>query len=398
MEDIAVQPGRVPTRTVLISIVGIWLCYLALITLRSVLTDRSYFAEMLGLRTIVTLAGIAVTVMVWSILRLFDQRRVGARMTIAAVLMVPAALSLALINTQVFSKIDQRNFEMRRNPSQVEIRHDAAGNVLVDFPDPPQMTQAQLDQYQKQFAKQGIWKQLTDIAIGRYFLLLAWAALYFAMVNAEQARAAERREGEYRRAVKAAELRSLRYQVNPHFLFNTLNSLSALVMTGKAEAAETMIQSLSGFYRRSLAEDPTGDIALEAEVALQRSYLEIEAVRFPERLITRFEIPGDLEDACVPGLILQPLIENAVRYAVAATARPVTVVIRASEHAGQLVLEVSDDGPVQPENGEHGFGIGLANVRDRLAARYGAGASLVAGPRPEGGWSSLIRLPLETDG
>ena len=398
MDEVNLQPGRVPTRTVLASIAGIWLCYLALITLRSVLIDRTYFAEMLGLRSIVTLAGIAVTVMVWSILRLFDHRRVGVRMGIAAVLMVPAALALALINTQVFSGIDQRNFRQERNPSEVQLRHDTAGNVLVDIPDPPQLSREQLAQLQQKFAEQGLWRQLTDIAIGRYFLLLAWAALYFAMVNAEQARAAERREGEYRRAAKASELRSLRYQVNPHFLFNTLNSLSALVMTGKDAAAEKMIQTLSAFYRRSLAEDPTGDIALEAEVALQRAYLEIEAVRFPERLRTRFDLPAELEHACVPGLILQPLVENSVRYAVAATARPVTVAIAAREEAGQLVLEVSDDGPALPEDGEHGFGIGLANVRDRLAVSYGEAASLVSGPGESGGWRSVIRLPLEVDG
>ncbi len=398
MDEINLQPGRVPTRAVLASIAGLWLCYLALITLRSLLIDRTYFGEMLALRSVVTLAGMAVTVMVWSILRLFDNHRMGVRMGIAAVVIVPAALALALINTQVFSGIDQRNFKQERNPSQVQIRHDTAGNVLVDLPDPPQLTRAQLAQLQQKFAEQGLWRQLTDIAIGRYFLLLAWAALYFAMVNAEQARAAERREGEYRRAAKASELLSLRYQVNPHFLFNTLNSLSALVMTGKDVAAEKMIQTLSAFYRRSLAEDPTGDIALEAEVALQRAYLEIETVRFPERLRTKFDLPPALEQACVPGLILQPLVENAVRYAVALTARPVTVTIAARTEAALLVLEVSDDGPAGPDDGEHGFGIGLANVRDRLAARYGADASLTSGPADHGGWRSIIRLPLDTDG
>ncbi len=392
------QPSRVPARTVLASIAGLWLCYLALITLRSVLIDRSYFAEMFALRLVVTAAGMAVTVMVWAILRLFDDRRVGVRMGIAAVVIVPAALALALVNTQVFSGIDQRNFKQERNPSEVQIRHDTAGNVLVDLPDPPQLTRQQLAALQQKFAEQGLWRQLTDIAIGRYFLLLAWAALYFAMVNAEQARAAERREGEYRRAAKASELRSLRYQVNPHFLFNTLNSLSALVMTGKDAAAEKMIQTLSAFYRRSLAEDPTGDIALEAEVGLQRAYLEIEAVRFPERLRTRFDLPAALEHACVPGLILQPLVENSVRYAVAVTARPVTVTIAAAEESGQLVLEVSNDGPARPDDGDHGFGIGLANVRDRLAARYGDAASLSSGPVEAGGWRSVIRLPYESDG
>ena len=398
MNEIDLQPSRVPTRTVLASIAGLWLCYLALITLRSLLIDRAYFGELLALRCLVTLAGMAVTVMVWAILRLFDNRRVGVRMGIAAVIIMPAALALALVNTQIFSGIDQRNFKQERNPSQVQLRHDTAGNVLVDLPDPPQLTRQQLAQLQQKFAEQGLWRQLTDIAIGRYFLLLAWAALYFAMVNAEQARAAERREGEYRRAAKAAELLSLRYQVNPHFLFNTLNSLSALVMTGKDVAAEKMIQTLSAFYRRSLAEDPTGDIALEAEVALQRSYLEIEAVRFPERLRTRFDLPAALEQACVPGMILQPLVENSVRYAVAVTASPVTVTIAAREEQGRLVLEVSNDGPARPHDGEHGSGIGLANVRDRLAARYGDAAGLETGPAEHGGWRSIIRLPLETDG
>ena len=399
MDETATSPARVPARTVLLSIAGLWLCYLALISLRSALIDQTYFWEMLGLRALVTLAGIAVTAMAWSILRLFDHKRVGLRMTIAAVVMLPASLALALINTQVFAGIDQRNFEQQRNPADVQLRHDTAGNVLVDIPDPPQLTPEQLAALQAQFAKQGLWRQLTDIAIGRYFLLLAWAALYFAMVNAEQARAAERREGEYKRAAKAAELRSLRYQVNPHFLFNTLNSLSALVMTGKPAKAEQMIQSLSAFYRRSLAEDPTGYVSLEQELALQRAYLEIEAVRFPERLLTRFDVPAALEDISVPGMILQPLVENAVRYAVTPISRAVTVAITAREDDGQLEIEVSDDGAGKILGGSGGgFGIGLANVRDRLAARYGDAARLTAGPRKEGGWQSVIRLPLERHG
>ena len=132
---------------------------------------------------------------------------------------------------------------------------------------------------------------------GRYFLLLAWAALYLALVNAEQALAAERRERRVPAAAKAAELRSLRYQINPHFLFNTLNSLSALVMTGQARPAERMIQTLSTFYRRSLAEDPTGDIPLAEEIGCRQLYLEIEAVRFPERLRTRIDVPAELARA-----------------------------------------------------------------------------------------------------
>lgn len=395
MEHFDARPDRVPTRSVLISIAGIWLCYLALITLRSLLLDRTYFVEMLGLRAVVTLAGMTVTTLAWLILRLFDNARIGVRMGIALVVMLPAALGLAMINRQVFSGLDQKMLGQQRNPTEVQIRHDTAGNVLVDVPDPPNLTADQLAALQKKFAEQALWRQLTDIAIGRYFLLLAWAALYFAMVTAQQARAAERREGEYRRAAKTAELRSLRYQVNPHFLFNTLNSLSALVMTGKGQAAETMIQSLSSFYRRSLAEDPTGDVALDQEVALQRAYLEIEAARFPDRLVTDLDVPEALEDARVPGMILQPLVENAVKYAVTPTRNAVTVTIAAREEYGRLVIEVRDNGPGAPHSGRPGFGIGLANVRDRLEARYGQDASLAAGPDADGGWRAVLRLPLE---
>ena len=237
------------------------------------------------------------------------------------------------------------------------------------------------------------WRQLTDVALGRYFLLLAWAALYFAQVNAEQARSAERRAGEYRRAAKAAELRSLRYQVNPHFLFNALNSLSALVLTGKAQGAEAVIQTLSNFYRRSLAGDPTGELALAEEIEQQQLYLQIESVRFPERLVAKFDIPPELAGAQVPGMILQPLVENSVKHAVAMTSRPVTVTISARAEYGRLVLTVADDGPGAKKS-DHGFGIGLANVRDRLEARFGKEASLTTGLADGGGYTTVIRLPL----
>ncbi|MFM6830045.1 MAG: sensor histidine kinase [Novosphingobium sp.] len=246
----------------------------------------------------------------------------------------------------------------------------------------------------KSMESEGLWRQLTDVALGRYFLLIAWAALYLALGNGEQLRAAEYREGQYARAAKAAELRSLRYQVNPHFLFNTLNSLSALVMVGRAEQAERMIQSISRFYRHSLAGDPTSDMPLEDEIALQRHYLDIEAVRFPERLKCEFDIPDELMTACVPGMILQPLVENSIKYAVSTTIRPVTIRISAREAGGFLILSVADDGPGEGfVNGS--TGIGLANVRSRLAARFGEEAAKVeSGPLPAGGYATVLTLPV----
>jgi LytS/YehU family sensor histidine kinase len=237
------------------------------------------------------------------------------------------------------------------------------------------------------------WRRFLEVALGRYFLLLAWATTYFALLAGVQAREAERREEQFRSAAKAAELRSLRYQVNPHFLFNTLNSLSALVMTGKADRAEAMIQTMSRFYRHSLADELTNDVALRDEFDLQRLYLDIEAVRFPERLRSVFDLPPALADARVPGMILQPLVENSVKYAVSAVTRPVTITIAAREELDALVITVSDDGPGVPKGASYGLGIGLANVRDRLQARFGPAVGFVSGAG-NGGYRTEIRIPL----
>jgi LytS/YehU family sensor histidine kinase len=189
----------------------------------------------------------------------------------------------------------------------------------------------------------------------------------------------------------------LRYQVNPHFLFNTLNSLSALVMAQRSEQAEKMIQTISSFYRHSLAGDPTADVPLADEIALQRHYLEIEAVRFPERLRCEFDVPAALESACVPGMILQPLVENSIKYGVSASTRPVTIRIAAREAGGMLVLTVADDGPgqtAQQTAEQGGTGIGLANVRSRLAASFGAAARVESGPLPAGGYATVLTIPI----
>jgi LytS/YehU family sensor histidine kinase len=116
-------------------------------------------------------------------------------------------------------------------------------------------------------------------------------------------------------------------------------------------------------------------------------------VRFPDRLKTVFRVPDDLSQAPVPGMILQPLVENSIKYAVAATTRAVTITIAARSEGGRLVLTVSDDGPGKTGH-EAGTGIGLANVRSRLAARYGTSAHVDSGPRPEGGYVTMLTLPL----
>jgi signal transduction histidine kinase len=411
MELTAPSTPRVPIKLVLASIAGVWLAYFALATLRGWLVGLEMFDALLWRRILVTLGSMAVTLALWPIVRLLDPRPFWVKAGAVLLMALPASVLLAAINQWVFADIENRVVATIGEREGLRIRSDESGNLLVDplerevevaATPAPLPTAAPVATGEArpvitinaETRADNRLRQLVDVALGRYYLLLAWAALYFSLANAEQARAAERREGKYRRAAKASELRSLRYQVNPHFLFNTLNSLSALVMTGKGQAAEQMIQTLSTFYRRSLAGDPTGDVALDQEIALQRLYLEIEAVRFPERLRTRFDIPAALADARMPGMILQPLIENSVKYAVSATTRPVTLTVAAREEYGCLVIEVADDGPVA-KDAKPGFGIGLANVRDRLAARYGDAAQISSGPLADGGWRSQIRLPLE---
>ncbi|OBX20112.1 histidine kinase [Erythrobacter sp. QSSC1-22B] len=404
---------RVPFRIVLASILGLWLCYFLLITLRGSVVDLPMQGELVWRRGVVCLAGAAITLLLWLVIRLVEARPLAVKIAVALIAALPASLAIAQVNRVMFDAVQDQVAKKIGEDQGVAIYRDDAGNLLVDVPAvaPVALDQRAGDQGASEAgsvapprtlvlapAPTGMdrWQQLTDIALGRYFLLLAWAALYLALLAGAQAQAAQRREERFRTAAKAAELRSLRYQVNPHFLFNALNSLSALVMTGRADRAEEMIQTLSAFYRHSLADDPTADLPLADEFDLQRHYLEIETTRFPDRLRTRLELPDDLSGYRVPGMILQPLVENSVKYGVSASRRPVTVTISAREEYGRLVLTVTDDGPGKA-GAASGFGIGLANVRDRLMARFGEQASIVSGATLDG-YETQLRLPLVTHG
>jgi two-component system, LytTR family, sensor kinase len=240
---------------------------------------------------------------------------------------------------------------------------------------------------------------IADGLVTWYFFFAAWASFYIAMSSAAQLNLAERRASRAEREAQAAQLRALRYQVNPHFLFNTLNSLSSLVMARRADEAETMIVNLSTFFRSGLAIDPSEDVTLAREMEFQQLYLDIEKVRFPNRLHVVTDVPAELRSARVPPLILQPLVENAIKHGVARTPDPVTLSIRAREEDARLILTVENDsGGAPPGHAEGGTGVGLNNVCQRLAARFGPEAECEAGPLPEGGYRVALSMPLETDG
>ncbi|MEE4153245.1 MAG: histidine kinase [Erythrobacter sp.] len=392
-------------RNVLLSIIGLWTLYFVLISARGLMAGPEVQLEMLWRRCLVCAFAIVMTLVLWLILRLFEHRKRWVMFGVALVAAMPAALAIAQVNQILFEPLSEIRDQIYAEERGFTIRRDAAGNLLAEIPRPREWHQQRGEDYdpdqpdvitftlKEASDRSEYWFGLIDAALSRYYILLIWVALYIAILAIAQTRLAERREQEFRSAAKAAELRSLRYQVNPHFLFNTLNSLSALVMTGKPQRAEAMIQSISRFYRHSLADDPTTDVRLEDEFELQREYLDIEAVRFPDRLRCVFDLPKDLADARIPGMILQPLVENSVKYAVSPVAREVTITLAAREEFDRLVVSVSDNGPGVPAGSSHGFGIGLANVRDRLEARFGPDIAFTSAPVP-GGYRTEMRIPL----
>ncbi|BBE72129.1 sensor histidine kinase [Oharaeibacter diazotrophicus] len=220
-----------------------------------------------------------------------------------------------------------------------------------------------------------------------------WACLFMALLYSFEVRDRERRLAAVREEALAAQMRALRYQVNPHFLFNTLNSIAGLVEEGAAERAGRMVMSLSTFLRTTLAVDPFDDVPLADEIALQAGYLAIERERFSDRLRLGVDAPPDLMDALVPSLILQPLVENAVKHGVGATAGSVEIALAARRSAGRLQLIVENDMPAAPCDAPPGIGLGLRNVADRLAARFPGDAAFSAGPVAPGRWRAVVDLP-----
>ncbi len=225
--------------------------------------------------------------------------------------------------------------------------------------------------------------------------LFGWSCLYLALQYNAQVRESEKHLAVVREEALYAQMRALQYQVNPHFLFNTLNSVAGLMEEGATENARAMVLRLANFLRRTLALDPMADVRLDAEIALQLDYLGIEEARFSDRMEVRLEVDPTLHAAKVPGLILQPLVENAVKHGVARTPGAAILIIGAQRDGdGSLRLWVENSVPTGERSGADGMGIGLANVANRLAARYAAAGACVARPAGPGRIRVEIGMPL----
>jgi two-component system, LytTR family, sensor kinase len=196
-----------------------------------------------------------------------------------------------------------------------------------------------------------------------------------------------------------AQLKMLRYQLNPHFLFNTLNAISTLILDRDTATANRMLQGLSAFLRLSLDNDPMQRVTLRQELDALMQYLEVERLRFGDRLRVETDIDDDCRDAMLPSLLLQPLIENAIKHGVARRIEGGTLSIRAHREGTMLLIEVAADGPgsgaAGPAPPGNGHGVGLANVRERLRVLYGERQSFDTEDRDPHGFVVRLRMPFE---
>ncbi|MBA4765484.1 MAG: histidine kinase [Erythrobacter sp.] len=251
------------------------------------------------------------------------------------------------------------------------------------------------------------------IFIGIYFfdltLLGAWSALYYAinffLQVEQQADRLERLEAQ----ATSAQLAMLRYQLNPHFLFNTLNSISTLVLLKQTEPANAMLTRLSSFLRHTLVTQPGGKVTVAQEVETLKLYLEIERMRFEERLQTDFRVEENAAKAQIPSMLLQPLIENAIKYGVSPQEEGAEISLLAQIVGPRLRITVSDTGPgvdvvgtsddlpavMATHKRRDSTGVGLANIRDRLAQAYGDDHRFEIRSPESGGFTVLIEIPHE---
>ena len=381
------------------SILGFWLFYALTVVARAFLGSDPWTT--LENKLVVLLIGIALTGLIYLAIAIFGAgtsiRRktviAGIGSTIASLVMGGALIVLENVmheSREQFRFQAREGFTVIEQGQQIRIERRAQEPLVLTYP-----KVGELDGMKR--LRYGL-----DASVIWLFFFLAWSAFYLANQAQKEALGAQRRLADAESAAQAAQVRALRYQVNPHFLFNTLNSLSSLVMTGRADRAETMLLALSTFFRSSLSLDPSADVTLAEEIDLQRLYLDIEKARFPDRLHVEIDVPQELEPARLPALLLQPLVENAIKYGVSKSRKTILVRIEARHLGdGRMLLEISNrlknGGKDElPAATHEGTGLGLSNVCQRLEARFGSRANCRFGPMTGGGYKVSITMPVET--
>lgn len=226
-------------------------------------------------------------------------------------------------------------------------------------------------------------------------IVIAWVTMLPALVFQRlrrHARQVERRAQEERRAALEAQLQALQARTNPHFLFNSINTVASLIPDDPV-LAERTLERLADIFRYALDSSKQRFVPLARELELVRDYLEIQAVRFGARLRFEIDAPTDALAHQVPPLVLQPVVENAVLHGIADRARGGQIWIRARDAGAALELAVSDDGPGPGASTHAGTGTSMRELRERLQLVYGPAAQLAIEPRPEGGCTVRITIP-----
>ncbi|MDX1490827.1 MAG: histidine kinase [Pseudohongiellaceae bacterium] len=248
------------------------------------------------------------------------------------------------------------------------------------------------------------WVSFFNVLPFSFSLLLVWSVLYFCIKYYQMFQIEKEKSLRSEALAHEAQLRMLRYQLNPHFLFNTLNAISTLVLQKDTESANTMLTKLSKFLRYSLDHDPLDQVDLAHEIGSVGLYLDIEKVRFEERMKIEFNIEGDAGKGQVPSMLLQPLIENSIKHAIARSVDGGLIAIHAYHKNAELVIEIMDDGPGIPDyqavverNSGSSGGVGLKNIRDRLKEIYGDNHSITFSKREPIGCKVTVVIPYETD-
>jgi signal transduction histidine kinase len=344
--------GTARTRALVWLTLAFWLSSFVLMNLGSALSGNPHLAGLMGMRALALLYGLLLCYLIHRVLNRPGMASLRRRIVALALMAPVAAETYAWVN--FFA-------EMAVDPSV------GFGNVT--------------------------WPNTVRAISFWTWFFLAWAGLYLALLYSFDIREERRHVAELQAQAHAAQLRALHSQINPHFLFNSLNSVSALILDGKSSEAEAMISKLSQFLRMGLAVDPGEKIPLAREIALQRAYLDIERQRYPD-LDVSIAVPRTVEDLAVPSLILQPIVENAVKYGVASSPPPARIAIAAQRDGESLRIEVTDDG-AGPGAAAKGAGIGLRHVAGRLRLLYGEHAALSHGPRPAGGYRAALVIPAE---
>jgi len=244
------------------------------------------------------------------------------------------------------------------------------------------------------------WEVFRQYTLSLY-VLLAWSALYFGIKYYRKVEQQRAQLLEATNTAQTAQLKMLRYQLNPHFLFNTLNAVSTLILADENDKANRMVVKLSQFLRRSLEMEPMQMVTLRDELQAIHEYLEVEQIRFGDRLKIDWEVDEAAYSARVPSLLLQPIIENAIKYAIAPTEAGGHIRIAVSLSGDALNISVRDDGPGLDPSSQQlataaGTGLGLENIRARLQTLYGSRQSVRIDDVAAGGVQVNLQMPFQT--